>query len=168
MREDLFGFRYVVLFFYKLVCFSLFFFFQAEDGIRDRDVTGVQTCALPICTAKDMPSFYAAIHEIVGTLMYADNFYIALYDEDRQAINFPYFQDEADPDPPDPSVWSPFGEGWARGSTAYLLRHGVPQFWDAKRGRELIAQGEIEEVGAFAVEWLGVPLKADGRSIGVI
>src|SRR5437667_2831872 len=28
--------------------FSFFFFFQAEDGIRDRDVTGVQTCALPI------------------------------------------------------------------------------------------------------------------------
>src|SRR2546426_9718333 len=28
--------------------FSLFFFFQAEDGIRDYKVTGVQTCALPI------------------------------------------------------------------------------------------------------------------------
>src|SRR2546426_6919022 len=27
---------------------SLFFFFQAEDGIRDYKVTGVQTCALPI------------------------------------------------------------------------------------------------------------------------
>src|SRR5215813_4365976 len=27
---------------------SQFFFFQAEDGIRDADVTGVQTCALPI------------------------------------------------------------------------------------------------------------------------
>src|SRR2546430_2266988 len=27
---------------------SLFFFFQAEDGIRDLTVTGVQTCALPI------------------------------------------------------------------------------------------------------------------------
>ena len=26
-----------------------FFFFQAEDGIRDYKVTGVQTCALPIC-----------------------------------------------------------------------------------------------------------------------
>src|SRR2546430_6987159 len=26
------------------------FFFQAEDGIRDLTVTGVQTCALPICT----------------------------------------------------------------------------------------------------------------------
>src|SRR5256884_2041711 len=33
------------------VCF-LFFFFQAEDGIRDVAVTGVQTCALPICTAS--------------------------------------------------------------------------------------------------------------------
>src|SRR2546429_7696787 len=30
---------------------SFFFFFQAEDGIRDVAVTGVQTCALPICTA---------------------------------------------------------------------------------------------------------------------
>src|SRR5205823_6686576 len=28
---------------------SLYFFFQAEDGIRDKLVTGVQTCALPIC-----------------------------------------------------------------------------------------------------------------------
>src|SRR5699024_11468583 len=27
---------------------GLIFFFQAEDGIRDRNVTGVQTCALPI------------------------------------------------------------------------------------------------------------------------
>src|SRR5699024_11793914 len=29
-----------------------FFFFQAEDGIRDRNVTGVQTCALPIFPAE--------------------------------------------------------------------------------------------------------------------
>src|SRR6266446_5713853 len=29
----------------------MFFFFQAEDGIRDYKVTGVQTCALPICLA---------------------------------------------------------------------------------------------------------------------
>src|SRR6266498_4270949 len=31
------------------------FFFQAEDGIRDADVTGVQTCALPICEDTDDP-----------------------------------------------------------------------------------------------------------------
>src|SRR5690625_7931522 len=33
------------------VLISGFFFFQAEDGIRDGHVTGVQTCALPICRA---------------------------------------------------------------------------------------------------------------------
>src|SRR5215468_12357407 len=45
----------VVLYFFLFFVFSFllllmifFFFFQAEDGIRDRDVTGVQTCDLPI------------------------------------------------------------------------------------------------------------------------
>src|SRR3712207_7397409 len=32
--------------------FLYFFFFQAEDGIRDIGVTGVQTCALPICVGS--------------------------------------------------------------------------------------------------------------------
>src|SRR6266851_122455 len=32
------------------------FFFQAEDGIRDRDVTGVQTCALPISALRQLLS----------------------------------------------------------------------------------------------------------------
>src|SRR5690606_30617850 len=36
-----------------LCCLCFFFFFQAEDGIRDFHVTGVQTCALPISVSKD-------------------------------------------------------------------------------------------------------------------
>src|SRR5699024_12146942 len=39
-----------------------FFFFQAEDGIRDRNVTGVQTCALPISAAT---SATAAVDEAI-------------------------------------------------------------------------------------------------------
>src|SRR2546426_3097658 len=36
-----------------LIAFYFFFFFKAEDGIRDYKVTGVQTCALPIsCCAR--------------------------------------------------------------------------------------------------------------------
>src|SRR3712207_6850133 len=34
---------------------AFFFFFQAEDGIRDIGVTGVQTCALPISLTQDEP-----------------------------------------------------------------------------------------------------------------
>src|SRR3989440_9407065 len=36
------------------VFYAFFFFFQAEDGIRDLIVTGVQTCALPICDSQPL------------------------------------------------------------------------------------------------------------------
>src|SRR3989442_14898861 len=42
-----------------------FFFFQAEDGIRDADVTGVQTCALPIC-GKDVVWLRQRLGEVEG------------------------------------------------------------------------------------------------------
>src|SRR2546429_3456681 len=38
-----------------LVCYACIFFFQAEDGIRDVAVTGVQTCALPISSNPKNP-----------------------------------------------------------------------------------------------------------------
>src|SRR5260370_8552110 len=41
------------------ICVSCFFFFQAEDGIRYSSVTGVQTCALPICfVGRDLDILY--------------------------------------------------------------------------------------------------------------
>src|SRR5687767_15972621 len=39
-----------------LVHYYYFFFFQAEDGIRDKLVTGVQTCALPISCSMPSPT----------------------------------------------------------------------------------------------------------------
>src|SRR5437016_8513522 len=39
----------VYFLYYISICCFFFFFFQADDGIRDWSVTGVQTCALPIC-----------------------------------------------------------------------------------------------------------------------
>src|SRR2546429_246697 len=43
------------------ICFVCFFFFQAEDGIRDVAVTGVQTCALPISAlVHDCPACRAS------------------------------------------------------------------------------------------------------------
>src|SRR2546427_7682916 len=43
-----------------LLCF-FFFFFQAEDGIRDLTVTGVQTCALPIYLVPDIAAAHTAL-----------------------------------------------------------------------------------------------------------
>src|SRR5437762_6476699 len=45
----------------------LFFFFQAEDGIRDTSVTGVQTCALPICSANPISPNASQIDQLRNT-----------------------------------------------------------------------------------------------------
>src|ERR1041384_3398355 len=48
------------------------FFFQAEDGIRDKLVTGVQTCALPISGYDSKLAYFECLHELklIVDLMY--------------------------------------------------------------------------------------------------
>src|SRR5699024_11355502 len=48
----------IIVFIYNY--FLYFFFFQAEDGIRDRNVTGVQTCALPISLGSESKAWSPA------------------------------------------------------------------------------------------------------------
>ena len=105
-----------------------------------------------------MQAFYAEMHRIVGELMYAGNFYIALYDEERQAINWPFHVDELDEDWPDPNVWEPMGTGQARGITGYLIQAGQPMLLSDDDWRRMAARGEIVMVGEESVTWLGVPL----------
>src|SRR5256886_13382472 len=55
------------------------FFFQAEDGIRDLTVTGVQTCALPISpqvggdARRELPKSQGLRHVVVGADLEADD-----------------------------------------------------------------------------------------------
>jgi GAF domain-containing protein/CheY-like chemotaxis protein len=141
---------------------------EAEHERAEKVQSALYRIAETASAAQDMAAFYATIHEIVGELMYADNFYIALYDEEREQINFPYFRDEVDTDVPDPNAWDAFGVGEARGSTAYVLRHGRPEHWTGADIHALAKKGELELLGEATVEWLGVPLHAEGRTVGVI
>jgi PAS domain S-box-containing protein len=119
--------------------------------------------------AQDMQEFYRAVHEVVGGLMEAQNFYIALWDVERQRINWPYYVEDTPPDElPDPNKWYAIGEQSSRGTTAFVLRTGEPQLISGERFEELTAQGELVLVGPQSEEWLGVPLKADGATIGVL
>jgi PAS domain S-box-containing protein len=118
--------------------------------------------------AQDMQEFYAAIHEIVGELTDASSFFIALYDEDRGLMSWPFYVDEIDPQPLDPNKWYAFGLGEARGVTAYVIRTGKPQRIPEARLTELVEQGEVELLGKAAEDWLGVPLRSEERTIGVL
>jgi PAS domain S-box-containing protein len=120
--------------------------------------------------AQDMQEFYGAVPRVVGELMYAQNCFIALYDAERRLISWPYYVDEVDHDLPDPNQWDAFGSGNARGTTAYVLRTGEPQLLTRDRQLELVEQGEVEIIGSITDEstWLGVPLKTEGRTAGVL
>ncbi len=118
--------------------------------------------------ARDMPSFYAAIHEIVGQLMYADNFYIALYDDRREMIQYPFYRDEVDEDIPDPLVWEPLGSGEAAGLTAYLLRKGEPMLLRQAEMAAIYERGDATLLGARNDDWMGAPLIAEDRTIGAV
>ena len=117
-----------------------------------------------------MQEFYAAVHAIVGELMYAANFYIALYDEERRLINWPYYVDELDDDMPDPNKWDAFGDRQARGTTAYVLRTGEPQLIPTSGTRTDRRRGRSSCVGVMTEEsaWVGVPLQAEGKTIGAL
>ena len=145
---------------------------EALDAERQRALD-VQAALYRIAdaasSAEDLADFYRTVHEIVGTLMRADNFYIALYDQARRTINFPYYVDTVDTDIPDPGAWEPFGVGNARGSTAYVLRTGRPALITPHLHEALAAKGELEHVGVVGEgDWLGVPLSAEGRTLGVL
>ena len=97
---------------------------EADHARAERVQAALYRIAEAASAATDLQAFYRTIHEIVGELIYARNLYIALYDPDRGRMNYPYYADDFDTDVPDPNVWEPFGEGQARGVTAYALQIG--------------------------------------------
>src|ERR1022692_4984746 len=70
---------------------KFFFFFQAEDGIRDYKVTGVQTCALPICINARGEGGVTAEHLKVGGVEMAET---SGYDVivDRISHDIPFYR----------------------------------------------------------------------------
>ena len=142
---------------------------EAEHGQAAKVQAALYRIAELAGAARDLQEFYRAIHGVVAELMYASNFYLALYDEERQLISWPYFVDEVDPYIPDPNKWERFGSGEARGVTAYVLRTGKPQHLSGERITKLVELGEVDLIGDLTEDWLGVPLKSDdGRMVGVL
>ncbi len=146
---------------------------EARDATHQRTAqvqAALYRIAETAAAAQDLPSFYTAIHEIVGSIMYAENFYIALYDAERERMNYPYYVDAVDTDSPDPKAWTPIGTGLGHGVTGYALRLGEPLFVDHDLFQRLLEAGEVEVVGPVDPEsqWLGAPLRTERQSLGIL
>ena len=113
-------------------------------------------------TSHKLSEFLKIVHEQLGTLINATNFYVALYDKEADAYSFPYYADEreqADNFPP---------EQLHKSLTDYVRRTGCPLLADDKVHLELIGREEVALVGAPSPIWLGVPLKSAQSTIGVV
>src|SRR5471030_2248276 len=101
----------------------------------------------------DMAELFQTLHGIVGELLFAQNFYIALFDDAISEVTFPYYIDER-------QTTCPVARRGCRGLTEYVIRQRRPCLIDAGEAERLSAHGEIElsEVYFRSYSWLGIPL----------
>src|SRR5215470_1618377 len=100
------------------------------------------------------------IHDALKKVVYADNFFVALYDPQTEMFHFPFFVDQFDPPPPPQKV--------ASTCMAYVFRTGNACSIPQSEFDRLAAAGEVELVGSASPAWLGVPLKTPSATIGVM
>ena len=112
-------------------------------------------------SADSLERFYADLHSIIGELLYARNFYIALLSSDGGFIEFPYVADELD-------IREIRDRPRARGLTEYVIDTGRPLLADRARIQTLENDGLVNSFGPLAHCWLGVPLSRDDTVLGVI
>ncbi|NUN69675.1 MAG: PAS domain S-box protein [Bacteroidetes bacterium] len=113
-----------------------------------------------VTATSNLRELLTVIHASLKKVVYAENCYVAVFDEQTKLLSFPYFVDRYDP-------WPPPGP-MNRGCTAYVYRSGRPFLLTQQMFDELVEQGEVELIGTNAPSWLGVPLQTPAGTIGVL
>ncbi|HQZ31074.1 MAG TPA: EAL domain-containing protein [Arenimonas sp.] len=107
------------------------------------------------------------LHEIVGRLMYAENFYIVRYSPDTESMRFIYFADSMDPVCPDPLEEIP-ASSMGNSLTLALIRHGRPVLGPSSQVRRELGVVRDDTLGPDSEDWLGVPMVDEGVVRGAV
>ena len=137
----------------------------AQDITERKQAQVLQEAVYRIASAAEatgsLDDLYPQIHQIISSVMPAENFYITVYDAANDILRFPYFKDLSD----DSFVG---GVQPGRGLTAYVLRTGKSLLCTQSVHDELERLGEVKLLGVPAAIWLGVPLIVEGEAIGAM
>ena len=145
---------------------------NAQLQLRVRRLEAVQAMLLHVgrlsCTAADLDQFLAATHEAVGWIMYAANFFVALYDKSDSSIRFAYFVDEVDP-PEEPGRRFPLRSA-DESPTAWVILKGEPLNVTAAEAMMYEwGSSAAWRTGTDAAHWMGMPLRlSDGQVLGAL
>lgn len=113
-----------------------------------------------VVETSNLEELLRLVHESLRRVIYAENCFVALLDEESDTIHFPYFADQFD------SYQEPIPR--AKTCTDYVLRTGRPLLLTETLFQDLVARGEMELVGSSSPSWMGVPLTTPRRTIGVL
>jgi GAF domain-containing protein len=137
------------------------FAWREQLGARNRELAVLNDIGAALSSTVDFDSLAIRLHEQVSRIMNADNFYLALHDAEAQTIAFPLRVENRQRLPavaPRPV---------ANGLTEHVLRTRQPVVLNGDVLAQARALG-LTPIGRVSSSWLGVPLLAEGESIGVI
>lgn len=100
------------------------------------------------------------IYSKIKEVLYSENFFIALYDSERNEISFPLFKDKIDPLPAPRKI--------GKGLTEYILSSGKSLVLDSANFMKFIEDNKLETKISVHESWIGVPLISHSKPIGVI
>ncbi|MEH6492601.1 sensor domain-containing protein [Halopseudomonas sp.] len=110
--------------------------------------------------AGDLQALYLRVHELIGQLLPADNFFVALYDAATDQLSFPYHVDQREPVPAPTRLAT-----CARLSR--VIRNGEALLLMQDLAEHSLAQTATAS-GQPALDWLGVPLTTEHGTLGAL
>jgi len=134
-----------------------------RDNTTERKNQLIQEILFNISTAAlkqfDIKDIYPTIVLELSKIWDTNNFFIALYDKASQTISLPFFSDEKDS----------FHEIPTKGTiTGWVINNNRSVLLKVDDLKKMEDSGDIEVVGTPCKVWMGVPLKVESETIGVI
>ncbi|MBU1584814.1 MAG: GAF domain-containing protein, partial [Proteobacteria bacterium] len=112
---------------------------------------------------RNLDELYKVIHESLDEILNVDNFYIALHNEEKDSITFPYHVDEKDDVPEEILNFSK-----TPSSTGLVIQNRKPMIFYKKDIIRLAKQVKQKAIGTVSKIWLGAPLIINDRVKGAI
>ena len=113
-----------------------------------------------ITSTDNLDELLKLIHHSLGKVVYAENCFIALYNQKTGLFSFPYFVDHVDK--------APLPISMGKSCSAYVLRTVKPLLLTQKKFDQLVEKGEVELIGSNSPSWIGIPLQTLSKVIGVL